>query len=296
MASDSLAQAERGAKTKTVHVVAADAPGMEREAFRALVNGKDTKVGEVLGPDDDLILIVVLDWTGEPTLVDTAREALVEQISRMAPNHWVGVMKAQDALAAIADPGPAREAALKAVDSYAPAGKAGFLPTVEAAVELAHRLRLKSGVRTAVLYVTDSDIYNYREDYTNPVINRSDTRDLSRRFPDQLVKEAIGKISERLVRYEAPLYIVHLNYFSDVINEAYQRGLLQLAQETGGVGVFCRSRGEIPTAIERVLREAARHWSVGVDLGETGKLRTIMVDLYNGERDIPNRERFAASK
>ena len=40
----------------------------------------------------------------------------------------------------------------------------------------------KSPVRVSVLYITDRNIYNYREDYTNPVINGSDPHDLSRVF------------------------------------------------------------------------------------------------------------------
>ncbi|MDX2269969.1 MAG: hypothetical protein NW208_17840 [Bryobacter sp.] len=284
----------RGAKV--LHVAAMDAEGLARENWKATVNGEPAKVLRVAGPEDDLVLLVVLDWSGEPTLIDTAREALVAAVEKLPANHWVGVLKAQDALAAIADPGPAKEVALKAVREYAATGKAGLLPTLEEAAELAHRLLGKSGVRVALLVVTDSNIYNYRQDYTNPVINASDTRDLSRRFPDQLVKEAIGKLSERLLQFESPLYVVHLNYFSDVINEAYQRGLLQLAQEAGGQGVFCRSRGEIATAVERMVGEAARHWSIAVEAGASGKLRTLDVDLYNGERDVANRVRFAAGK
>ena len=49
----------------------------------------------------------------------------------------------------------------------------------------------KTYVRSAVLYITDSNIYNYREDYTNPVINYSDRGDLSRRFPEGLVREQV---------------------------------------------------------------------------------------------------------
>ena len=130
-------------------------------------------------------------------------------------------------------------ALVKGVDET---GKAGLLTTVESAAAIGDSLLARTNVRVAVLYVTDSNIYNYREDFTNPVINSSDSRDLSRRFPDQLIREKIQKLSDSLAASETPLFFVHLNYFSDRINEAYQRGLLQLAEETGGIGAFCRSR------------------------------------------------------
>jgi hypothetical protein len=174
-------------------------------------------------------------------------------------------------------------------------GKAGLLNTVEVAAALGQRLLQKSGVRVAVMYVTDSNIANYREDYTNPVINSSDSRDLSRKFPDELVKEKIQKISDQLAKFETPVYVVQLSFFGDAINQAYQRGLLQLAEESGGAGVFCRSQGEIPAAIEQVLSAASKHWSIAVEL-KNPKVRSVSVDLRNGEREVPSRARFALGK
>ncbi len=101
-------------------------------------------------------------------------------------------------------------------------------------------------MRVAVLYITDSDIYNYREDYTNPVVNRSDSSDLSRRFPEGLIREEISRLSDNLATAKAPVFIVHLELNRQRLNDAYQNGLLQLAETTGGVGTLCRTRQEIP--------------------------------------------------
>lgn len=278
---------------QTLHVAASDPePLQDKSAFRATIDGQPGKVIRALGPDDDLVLLVVLDWSGEPTLLDAAREALSAQVAKLAPNHWVGLLKAQDVLQTLSDPTNDRDKTAAAIQAYPAVGKAGFLDSVEQVSSIAQRLIEKSAVRVAVLYVSDSNIYNYREDYTNPVINSSDSRDLSRRFPDQLVREKLQKVSERLARLEAPLYFVHLNYFSDPINEAYQRGILQLVNESGGAGAFCRSRGEIATAIENVITQATRHWSVAVEF-PTRRARSVIVDLFHGDRDIPNRARFA---
>ncbi len=297
LAGDEAKSTPQRSNKQTLRVAATDPrtepePISDKAAFRATIDGQPGKVLRALGPEDDLMLLVVLDWSGEPTLLDAAREALSAQIAKLAPNHWVGLLKAQDVLQTLSDPTNDRDKTAAAIQAYPAVGKAGFLNSVEQVSAIAQRLIEKSGVRVAVLYVSDSNIYNYREDYTNPVINSSDSRDLSRRFPDQLVREKLQKVSERLARLEAPLYFVHLNYFSDPINEAYQRGILQLVNESGGAGAFCRSRGEIATAIENVVTQATRHWSVAVEF-PTRRARSVIVDLFHGDRDIPNRARFA---
>ncbi len=275
--------------------VAEQEPPLERGAFAAKMDGAEARVLKTMGPEDDLVILLALDWAGEPTLVDTAREAVVEEVRKLAKNHWVGLFKTQDVLVTLEDPTADRERIGAAVKNYAAVGKAGFFETVERVAEVGQRMMERTGVRVAVVYVTDSNIYNYREDYTNPVVNASDARDLSRRFPDQLVREKLQKVSDRLARLETPVYVVHLNYFSDPINEAYQRGLLQLATESGGEAGVCRSRGEIGGAVARIFAAAARHWKVVVEV-RNAKARTVMVDLFNGERDVPNRARFVLGK
>ncbi len=294
-AADSRSGAAKTTRTFVRVVVGEQDPPLDRKSFTARLDGSAAKVLRVQGREDDMVLMLVLDLSGEPTLIDAARESLIGQIGQLAPNHWVGVMKAQDALQALVDPTADREKVNTAIRDYAATGKAGLLTTIEAVAGLGTRLMDRSGVRVAVLYITDSNIYNYREDYTNPVINSSDSRDLSRRFPDQLIKNKIETMSGRLARLEAPLYIVQLNYLADPINEAYRRGVLQLAEESGGGGAFCRSRGEIATAVENALKSAVHHWSVAVELKAT-KARSVTVILKNGDREIPNRERFALGK
>lgn len=292
-----LSSAEARRPVRTLLRVAAPEqdPPLDRAAFKATLDGNPARVLRVRGPKDDLILLVVLDLTGDLTLIDTARQTLAERLGALPRNNWVAVLKSQDVLQVVLDPSPDREKIATAIREYAATGKAGLLTTIESAAALGDSLLRRSSVRVAVVYVTDSNIYNYREDFTNPVINASDSRDLSRRFPDQLIREKIQKLSDGLAASETPLFFVHLNYFSDPINEAYQRGLLQLAEESGGSGAFCRSRGEIPEAVEKIVSAAATHWSVAVEL-RSAKSRTASVGLVNGDRDVPNRARFSLRK
>lgn len=296
MAEKARSGAAARATRSILRVVATEQePPLEGESFTAKIDGNPAKVLHVRGPADDAIVMLVLDLSGEPTLIDAAREALIEEIAKLAPNHWVGVMKAQDSLQALVDPTADREKVNAAIRDYAASGKAGLLTTVESVARLGNRLMDHSGVPVSILYVTDSNIYNYREDYTNPVINSSDSRDLSRRFSDQLVKDKMQTISDRLAKLETPFYAVQLNYLADPINEAYRQGVLRLAVESGGEGAFCRSRGEIATAVEKVMKSASQHWSVVVEL-KTEKMRSVLVNLRNGDREVQNRERFALGK
>lgn len=294
------AEAGGGAVPKTARTivrvtVGQQEPALERKSFEAKLDGNPAKVLRVLGPEDDLVVLLVLDLSGDQALVDAARAALAQQIQTLPKNHWVGVLRAQDRFEVIVDPTPDRDKVSAAVKDYAATGKAGLLNSVEVAAALGQRLLQRSDVRVAVVYITDSNIANYREDYTNPVINSSDSRDLSRKFPDELVKEKIQKISDQLAKFETPVYVVQLSFFGDPINQAYQRGLLQLAEESGGSGVFCRSQGEIPTAIEQVLSAASRHWSIAVEL-KNPKLRSVTVDLRNGEKEVRGKARFVLGK
>ena len=291
----SAAEARRPPRTSLLVAAPEQDPPLDRAAFKATLDGNPAKVLRVRGPKDDLVLLVVLDLTGDQTLIDTARAALTARLGALAMNHWVALLKSQDVLQVAQDPTPDREKIAAAISEYAATGKAGLLTTIESAAAIGDSLLTRSNVRVAVLYVTDSNIYNYREDFTNPVINSSDSQDLSRRFPDQLIREKMQKLSDSLASSETPLFFVHLNYFSDPINEAYQRGLMQLAEESGGIGAFCRSRGEIPEAVDKIVSAAATHWSVAVEL-RGAKARTATVDLLNGDRDVPNRARFSLRK
>ena len=291
----SAAEARRPPRTSLRVAAPEQDPPLDRAAFKATLDGNPAKVLSVRGPKDDLVLLVVLDLTGDQTLIDTARGALTARLGALAMNHWVALLKSQDVLQVAQDPTPDREKIAAAISEYAATGKAGLLTTIESAAAIGDSLLTRSNVRVAVLYVTDSNIYNYREDFTNPVINSSDSQDLSRRFPDQLIREKMQKLSDSLASSETPLFFVHLNYFSDPINEAYQRGLMQLAEESGGIGAFCRSRGEIPEAVDKIVSAAATHWSVAVEL-RGAKARTATVDLLNGDRDVPNRARFSLRK
>jgi len=261
----------------------------------ATVDGKPAKVELLKGPQDDLLVLIVLDFSGDISYIEAARVGLEAAVKELPPNAWATVLRAQDGLRVLLDPSGEAEALVSAFNTYTGGGKAGLLDTVEDAAKLGDRLLAKTAARVAVLYCTDGSIYNYREDYTNPVINSSDSRDLSRRFPDQLVREKTQKLISSLLSRETPIWVVHIHYRVDTINEAYQRGLQQLAEATGGEAAICRGLAEIPTAIANAFRRIREHWSVFLDL-PPGKSRNIVVGLKAPDCDMTYRQRFSVKR
>jgi len=237
--------------------------------FHATIDGVAARVTGVQCPDSDLIILLVLDISsGDLTVMDPAKETAQECIRNLPPNTYVGLLRAQDSLQVLEDPVTDRDAILHRIEEQTLTGRTGLLATVESIGHIADAMLEKSTVRVAILYVTDGDVRNYREDFTNPVINSSDSHDLSRRFPEALVQEKIAKLNSVLAAQQAPLFIVDLNPRTDRLNNAYHNGLKQLAETTGGAAFFSRSTTEVPEAVRKSFETVQSHYSLTLALPE----------------------------
>jgi hypothetical protein len=263
------------------------------EGLKATVEGRPAAIERVLSPQDDLLLLLVLDLADDITRIDAARQAAASAIEQLPASVWAGVLSAQDGLRVLADPSPDRAAAISAIQNAPTTGRAGFLETVDAAARLAAGLAHKAPVRTAVLYLTDSEIGNYREDFTNPVINYSDTRDLSRRFPDALVREKSARLAATLSPSDAPVFAVHLAFRRDRLNEAYQTGLQQIVEATGGQAWFCRNLTEIPEAVAAAFERIRTMHSIDLRLPE-GLPKNVTLQLSGAGVELQYRARMTA--
>ena len=260
--------------------------------FRATLEGSDSRVLAVKGPGDDLIVLVVLDLSADLDYADAAKDALVAQVQKLPTRTYIGLLRAQDGLRVLADPSPDRPSIAESIRDLAVSGRAGLLDSVETAERLADSILNKTSVRIAVLYVSDSDVANYREDFSNPVINSSDSHDLSRKFPEALIQEKISKLVGQIAGRQAPLFIVHVRYRGDRLNEAYQNGLKQIAETTGGTSHSCRSVAEIPDAMARAFGLIESHYSVTLALPEKPS-SSVQVQLEaGGARSLNYRTRF----
>jgi hypothetical protein len=265
------------------------------KAFSGKVDGEPAAVVAAHGPGDDLIVLVVLDLSEDIALADVAKTSLISAIEALPPKAEVALLRAQDGLHVLADPATDRAAISDAIRTVAVSGKAGFLDTVEVAARIADTMLSKAAVRVAVVYVTDSNVGNYREDFTNPVINSSDQHDLSRNFPEGLIREKISKLEANLAVFEAPLFVIHVAYRSDRLNEAYQTGLLQLASASGGSSAFCRSRAEIPDIVSSTFHTVAAHYSISLRLPERPP-KVVQVQLEAAGHVLTYRNRFVIQR
>ncbi|MBM3725258.1 MAG: hypothetical protein FJW40_07535 [Acidobacteria bacterium] len=229
---------------------------VDRASVAVRINGKAVRLQRLLGPSDGLVLLVISDLTGDIAAADAARQALTAALAPLPPTVFTSLLRAQDGLTALTNPSSNRDALRTAFDTIPVTGYAGLLDTLETAGALADALSHKAAVRTAILYITDSLISNYRTDYTNPVVNSSDAGDLSRRFPEGLIREKMAQLQRAIRARHTPLFILHLRYQTDRLNDAYQTGLLDLATATAGDAAFCRTIADVPDNLNALLTAA----------------------------------------
>lgn len=236
-----------------------------RQAFKVFVEEKEAPVKSFQTPRSSTILLIVFDTVADLARVDQARTALSEAIKTIGQNYWIGLLKAQDGLSVLQEPTADRSVLAEKIQTIQVNGKAGLLDTLEPVSQLAAGMMQKANVRVAVLYVTDSGIANYRADYLNPVVNSSDSGDLSRRFSDRAVQEQMSRQSDALGVFTAPIFILHLSYRTDSMNLTYQSGLERIATASGGLTLFSRNADDVESLLKTLLTRIQSSYFLGVD-------------------------------
>ena len=253
------------------------------------LGGEVVAVRSVQTGEDHLILLLVMDTVKFPDRVDAVRDALVAKLTSLGPKYFAGVMSAQDGLRVILDPVRGRGKLSEKLQSLDVRGLPGLMDVVEQVSEIADQTLVSAEVRVAVLFVTDGEIEDYRGDYTIPVVNPSDSSDLSRRFRGQLILERIRSIVDRLEGAQAPLFFLHLARQYDSLNEVYQNGISEFSQTTGGRAVFVRGVQEIPAVVEQLLDEIAEHSVVTIDAACEGIQK---LEIQSSAGSVRHRENF----
>ena len=109
------------------------------------VNGVAAPPVRLLGPGDDLMLLVVADMAGDLTLAQAAKSALSERIQQLPPKAAVGLLKAQDGVRVLVDPTANRALVTAAIESLPVSGRAGLLETVQTVARTRGLGSLESG-------------------------------------------------------------------------------------------------------------------------------------------------------
>ncbi len=237
----------------------------KRQSFQVFLEDKEVAIKSFQHPKSGTVLLVVFDTVADLTRVNEARSALQDAIKGLNEQYWIGLLKAQDGLSVLQEPTADHNVLSEKIQSIQVNGKAGLLDTLEPVSQLATAILQKAAVRLSVLYITDSGIANYRADYLNPVINSSDSGDLSRRFSDRAIQERLSRLSESLTAFTIPIFVLHLEYRGDTLNLAYQSGLERIAADSGGAAVLCRTTDEIRPALTGLLNRIRSSYVVTVD-------------------------------
>ena len=106
------------------------------------------------------------------------------------------------------------------------------------------------------------------------------------------MQEKIAKLDAVLAAEQAPLFIVDVSPHTDRLNEAYQNGMKQLAETTGGAAFFSRSTTEIPEAIRRSFEVVVSHYSLTLDLPEPVSARPQIRLLAESDGSLTYRTRI----
>ena len=241
---------------------------LQAEDLQASVDGAKAGIVNVVGPNDPLVLVVVLDLVGDLNKIDAARTKVAEYVTAMQPNQYAALLRAQDGLQVLLDPTRNRRQFVEKLEGAPVSGFPGLLDSVEQTAEIATSMLRGSRVRVAALYLTDGQIADYRGDYSSTVVNPSDSGDLSRRFRDRLVQEKIASIAANLGGSSAPLFFLHLEERTDSLNVAYQNGIRQFAAATGGQAYFSRGLADVPTLVQQALADIEATYIVAIEASE----------------------------
>lgn len=267
------------------------AEGISADSLQAKFGAIEAPIRGVRDAQTPLLLFVAIDFSADLILTESAKNALVESLQEAGPRVHAALLRIPEQPMVQLDPTTDREKFAEVLRTLPMSGRAGFFEMVDVVAGVTNPILMRHPVRVAVLYLTDSEIRNYRQDYTNPVINAADSRDLSRRFPDALIREKVNTLTNELLRSSVPIFVVHLNYRNDPLNEAYQTGIKRLAEATGGRSVFCRSIAEIPVAIGDIVNaiQAMGMVEVAVPDGVSG---SVTLTLQHAEKPLVFRTLF----
>lgn len=243
--------------------------------LRITVGKLPVTVSALKGPESAALLFVALDAVGDIANINEARKTIVDELKALAPQFWVGVISAQEQMQVLQEPTADRSLLQQKIEELTQIGKAGLLESIQPIADLATGVLLKSEVRVAVIFVTDSDIGNYRADYLNPPVNASDSRDLSRRFAGRALQEKISRMAGLMAPTQVPVFIVHIDPGLDPLNRSYHNGLKQLAEGTGGQCFLSRTSGDIPLNIHEAFQWAKTFYLVefSMESAKSGYLR-----------------------
>ncbi len=131
---------------------------LKRENFKLFIENGASEISTVRGPDSPMLLFIAFDTVGEISNINHAHMAIIEEIKSLESQYWVGLLGAQEQLTVLQEPTPEKTSLQQKIEGLSQIGKAGLLDSIQAVADLTTGILLKSDVRVAVIFITDSDI------------------------------------------------------------------------------------------------------------------------------------------
>ena len=132
---------------------------LDEKVLKATVDGVETKVLNVRRPGEELLIILIVDLVEDLTLADLVKQSLAEAVNTLPEKAFMAVMRSQDGLQVLVDPTADRAALNAAIQGISVTGKAGFLETVETALQVADSIAVKSGIRGGGLLCSPTAVF-----------------------------------------------------------------------------------------------------------------------------------------
>ncbi|MFN8006645.1 MAG: hypothetical protein U0V70_06440 [Terriglobia bacterium] len=247
--------------------------------FKILQGKSPVEVTSLATPAAPTQLFIAFDTVGDVANITEARNALIREIGALGKQYRVGILSANEQVTVIQEPTASRELLAQKINGMSQIGKAGLLDNLIPVADLATAVLLHTKVRVAVIFITDSDIANYKTDYTNAPVNASDSRDLSRRFAGRALQEKITRMSKGIARFQVPIFVVHITPGEDTLNRNYQNGLKQLAEIGGGRCFLSKSIGDVSSTIHEAFAWVQGFYLIGFQLtGAKGSYANIEIN------------------
>ena len=220
---------------------------LKSDNFTVLMDKEPVKVNFLLNPDSPVLIPLVFDTTGDLTYIDAMRKELCRFVDSLPPAIQLMVLTANDGLKVVQNNTSDKELLKKAILNYSIKGYPGFLENFLSVSEAMNKLVMKNNIKICPIFITDSDIYKYRKQYTSADLNTEAER-----------------IQNKLTENYVPIFVLRLpSGGNDTFARNYEGLMRELARATGGEAEFPMGVSGVSTALAGTLHRIHGLYVVG---------------------------------
>jgi VWFA-related protein len=219
---------------------------LKSDSFAVLMDKEPVKVDFFLNPDAPVLIPLVFDTTGDLTYIDAMRKELCRFAENLPPSIQLMIMTANDGLKVVQNNTGDKELQ-KAILNYSIKGYPGFLENFLSVSDAMNKLVMKNKIKICPIFITDSDVYKYRKQYTSADLNTEADR-----------------IRNKLKESFVPIFVLRLpSGGNDTFARNYEGVMREMARATGGEAEFPMGVSGVSTALAGTLHRIHGLYVVG---------------------------------